>query len=95
MKTTSSTIIVRDVNFIAYTGAISRINAAFGQGIGPILFDDVRCNGFERRLFDCPHQGLEAHNCGHHSDAGVVCSAGIIRIEILFWLSPFMQYDLL
>ena len=58
-------------------GAIPKANAAYGQGIGPIIFDDVHCNGFELRLFDCAHRGLEIHNCGHHQDAGVICSAGM------------------
>lgn len=58
-------------------GAIPRANAAYGQGIGPIIFDDVRCNGFEHRLFDCPNRGLQVHDCGHHEDAGVLCSTGI------------------
>jgi deleted-in-malignant-brain-tumors protein 1 len=59
-------------------GATARINGAFGQGNGPILWDDVRCSGLEQRLFDCVHNGLEVHNCDHHQDAGVVCVAGIV-----------------
>ena len=60
------------------TGAQIRTNAAFGPGSTsqPILFDDVRCNGWEYELFDCPNRGLQVHNCGHHEDAGVLCLAG-------------------
>ena len=58
------------------TGATPRLNAAFGQGTGPIFLDDVMCNGLETRLFDCPHRGIEVENCGHHQDAGVECVAG-------------------
>ena len=71
-----STLAVNIFLLITLLGAIPRLNAAFGQGIGPILFDDVQCNGFEQRLFDCSHPGLEVNNCGHHEDAGVECSAG-------------------
>ena len=39
----------------------------------PIWLDNVNCNGSESRLMDCPHNGLENHNCGHHKDAGVTC----------------------
>ena len=56
------------------TGAIVR---QFGPGIGPIFLDSVRCTGYENRLFDCAHRGLEVESCQHFQDAGVVCLAGI------------------
>ena len=59
-------------------GATARTGAAFGQGTGPILLDEVKCIGLEYRLFDCPHAGIEVDNCGHSQDAGVVCVAGKI-----------------
>ncbi|XP_072169529.1 uncharacterized protein [Diadema setosum] len=48
--------------------------AEFGPGTGPILLDNLMCRGSEISIFTCPHEGIGVHNCGHHEDAGVVCS---------------------
>ncbi|XP_059011167.1 scavenger receptor cysteine-rich domain-containing group B protein isoform X2 [Mustela lutreola] len=46
----------------------------FGYGHGPVLLDNVGCAGTEARLSDCFHLGWGQHNCGHHEDAGALCS---------------------
>ncbi|XP_037352844.1 deleted in malignant brain tumors 1 protein-like [Talpa occidentalis] len=51
--------------------------ASFQRGLGPIALDDVECAGTEARLWHCLHSGWFSHNCGHHEDAGVVCSASL------------------
>lgn len=56
-------------------GATARCCSAFGQGTGSIVLDNVGCTGSEGSLFDCPHNGLNNHNCIHFEDVGVVCSS--------------------
>ncbi len=69
---------MKDIVDRPITGAVAKINAAFGQGIrnGHIFLDDVQCTSYEQRLFDCRHAGFEVNNCFHRQDAGVVCIAG-------------------
>ena len=47
--------------------------AGLGKGTGKIWLDEVRCTGNERRLFDCPHSGINVHDCKHDEDVGIAC----------------------
>ncbi|XP_062864780.1 neurotrypsin isoform X2 [Trichomycterus rosablanca] len=56
--------------------AKARVMAYFGEGLGPIHVDNVRCAGDERSLADCIKQAVGSHNCRHSEDAGVICDYG-------------------
>ena len=55
-------------------GAQSLKGAYFGQGSGPILLDDVYCDGDEKSLLFCKTKNpIGQHDCQHNEDAGVRC----------------------
>ena len=61
-----------------YTDAAVGRSDLFGRGIGHILLDEVACTGRESGLFSCPNRGIGIHNCGHHEDAGVICTGMLV-----------------
>ncbi|XP_038056096.1 scavenger receptor cysteine-rich domain superfamily protein-like [Patiria miniata] len=67
---TEADVVCRQLGFNGYS-VRSTSQAAFGQGTGPILLDDVACDGSENRIQDCDYE--ITHNCFHSEDAGVVC----------------------
>ena len=61
---------------LPYQNAIALSNAHFGEGVGDILLDEVRCTGSEENIGDCQHQAWGSHDCGHSEDASVICTDG-------------------
>ena len=73
-------LVITDDEFATnyYTaGALAFSTSYFGQGIGPILMDNVLCNGSESSLLECNH--LSQSNCVHREDAGVRCRGNKIH----------------
>ncbi|XP_067884593.1 deleted in malignant brain tumors 1 protein-like, partial [Heterodontus francisci] len=65
----------------------------FGEGAGPILLDNVRCNGSELFLWSCPIQTISPRTCRQKNDAGVICSDQLQspEIDVLRTSSIFAQ----
>ena len=70
--TLDATVVCRQLGF-SPLGAEALSYAAFGQGSGSILLDNVQCTGSELYLTSCPNNGLYVHDCSHSEDAGVRC----------------------
>ena len=75
LRVTQSTELV---NSLLATAVTARSRAFFGQGTGPIQYDNVQCSGSEVRLENCTK--LTVHNCAHSEDAGVTCGSRYVMI---------------
>uniref|UniRef100_A0A8C6DKY5 SRCR domain-containing protein n=1 Tax=Moschus moschiferus TaxID=68415 RepID=A0A8C6DKY5_MOSMO len=73
--------------------AVSALGKAhFGPGAGDIFLDNLQCAGVERHLGQCAHSGWSEHNCGHHEDAGVICSGSRSPLGLqlqMLWLKTW------
>uniref|UniRef100_A0A8C8S9X9 CD163 molecule n=1 Tax=Pelusios castaneus TaxID=367368 RepID=A0A8C8S9X9_9SAUR len=63
------------------------IEAAFGEGTGPIWVGKVNCRGTESSLWDCPATPWGESNCDHKEDAAVNCS-GADELRLVNGSSP-------
>ena len=68
-----ATVVCRQLGYLRATYA--RALAYFGEGSGPIHYENVACNGTETRLADCDHAGFGNVDCDHSEDAGVMCDS--------------------
>jgi len=50
----------------------------FGNVSQDFVMDNVRCNGSEKDIRDCPHKTRS--DCGEHEAAGVICSNSSVSI---------------
>ena len=64
---------------LGYTRSIETVDSfkylSSEIGSSPIWLDDVKCNGDERSLLDCPHGPIGTHACGHSTDIGLMCTS--------------------
>lgn len=75
-----------------YVDSTAFNDAYFGEGILPILLDDVSCLGSESQLLACSYDSNTA-DCSHSDDAGVSCQTG--RVYVGLKLSKQYNFSLL
>ena len=61
-----------------FIGATFSCCAAYGQGTGDIILDDLVCTGTETSLFECGNAGIGTHNCAHSEDIGILCEGTLV-----------------
>ena len=57
----------------SFLGGVPLNKGFFGNGSGPIILDNVVCQGTESSLLECATNPIGEHNCDHSEDAGVRC----------------------
>ena len=70
-----ASVACRQLGFSSW-GAIAHTNAAYGEGTGVVLLDDVRCTGEEAKLLECVQAAIGVTTCDHERDAGIACGLG-------------------
>ncbi|KAI2646634.1 Deleted in malignant brain tumors 1 protein [Labeo rohita] len=74
------------------TAVTATKNALFGQGSGPISMALVGCSGSETALKDCSSTSQYIKYCGHHQDAGVVCSGKLLQTSSCHFITLFHNF---
>ncbi|XP_064388305.1 deleted in malignant brain tumors 1 protein-like isoform X2 [Halichondria panicea] len=71
---TGALVACRQLGFLGYV-AYGVVRSALAVPVStPIWLDDLRCNGSESRLNDCPRNPIGVHNCVHSDHVGLVCA---------------------
>ncbi|XP_025100423.1 deleted in malignant brain tumors 1 protein-like isoform X2 [Pomacea canaliculata] len=56
------------------TGALAISSVKYGPGAGPILFEDVKCQGTESSLAQCKIKFFYSRSCDHEKGVGIICN---------------------
>ena len=56
-----------------FSGIAVYESTATSPGSGPILLNNMNCNGSEISVFDCQHSEVEFEECDHNEDVVVSC----------------------
>jgi len=57
-------------------------NSNYTTNDGPIWLDKLQCNGTERDVAECSHNGWGVHNCQHREDVAVSCADTKVEVRL-------------
>lgn len=69
--------------------AIPAAEVIFGEGTGPIHYDELACSGLEQSINKCNHSNY--NDCTHSEDAGVICDGSKIVDSDLFTMNKIIS----
>ncbi|VDI36798.1 deleted in malignant brain tumors 1 protein [Mytilus galloprovincialis] len=97
--TNEAKVICAMLGYNRYGSVTAYGNAAFGEGYGSIMLDDLNCNGYESDISQCSPRRWNHHNCGHSEDASVSCrypkSGGRNEVTTVSYLDRATTADVL
>ncbi|KAJ8042665.1 Macrophage scavenger receptor types I and II [Holothuria leucospilota] len=70
---TDTNVVCRQLGYLA--AVVTYSYAFFGEGSGVIWSTNSQCNGSESSLSECKVQIIEALDCNHSQDVGVLCGS--------------------
>ena len=70
---TLSNVINNIADWSCSSGHTATHSETYGLGHGTIWLDNVKCDGYELWISDCPSSDWGQHDCTHVDDVAVVC----------------------
>lgn len=58
-------------------------NSEFGDGYGPIIYNYVRCVGYEDTFYECYKHSYKSVRCYGRTVGGVICIDGKYTLSML------------
>ncbi|XP_070551036.1 scavenger receptor cysteine-rich domain-containing protein DMBT1-like [Ptychodera flava] len=62
-------------SLVVGVGGTVYYDAKYGEGSGPVWFDNIRCTGNEESIFECGFSENRKNSCGHYQDVSVSCTS--------------------
>ena len=71
-------VVIYFIFFVVSVGGHAINGSSFGSGDGPIVIQNINCDGTENSLTDCSILSLTTSPCNGSTVAGIVCYGKIV-----------------
>ena len=92
---TEATVVCQQLGHFMAISALGEDQHTYGEGSGPIWYDNLDCTGSETNLTQCSHSGIGQHNCSHMEDAGVVCTGRYVMCDVIVSFSLYPLFAII